>query len=70
MNDFNFWNKDKQDYSFLKNKLDDPSKFLLLPCGQCVGCRLDHSREWAVRCMLEAKEHQFNWFVTFTFDIL
>ncbi len=68
MNDFNFWNRDKQDYSFLKNKLSDPSKFLLLPCGQCVGCRLDHSREWAVRCMLEAKEHQFNWFVTFTYD--
>ena len=22
-------------------------------CGQCIGCRLDYSRKWAVRMMLE-----------------
>ena len=26
---------------------------IMLPCGKCIGCRLDKSREWALRCMLE-----------------
>lgn len=40
----------------------------LIPCGKCVGCRLDYSREWANRCMLEASQYEFNWFVTLTYD--
>lgn len=42
----------------------------LVPCGQCIGCRLDYSRSWAARCMLEAKSYPKGscWFVTFTFD--
>lgn len=28
-----------------------------VPCGQCTGCRLEHSRQWAVRCMHELKSH-------------
>lgn len=28
---------------------------LELPCGRCIGCRLDRGRDWAVRCMHEAK---------------
>ena len=28
---------------------------LKIPCGQCKGCRLERSRQWAVRCMHEAK---------------
>lgn len=41
-----------------------------LPCGQCVGCRLEYSRQWAVRCCLEAKQHKHNYFVTLTYDDL
>lgn len=29
--------------------------FLRIPCGQCIGCREDHSRAWAFRCMAEAQ---------------
>lgn len=39
-----------------------------LPCGRCVGCRLDRSRKWAVRCMHEAKMHRDNCFITLTYD--
>lgn len=39
-----------------------------IPCGQCYGCRLQYSREWADRCMLEMKEHEENWFITLTYD--
>lgn len=41
---------------------------LTLPCGQCIGCRLERSRQWAVRCMHESSMHEFNSFVTLTYD--
>lgn len=43
-------------------------KYLRLPCSQCVGCRLERSRQWAVRCMHEAQMHDGNSFVTLTYD--
>lgn len=39
-----------------------------LPCGQCIGCRLERSRQWAVRCMHEAALHEDNSFLTLTYD--
>lgn len=39
-----------------------------LPCGQCHGCRLERSRQWAVRCMHEASLHNRNCFITLTFS--
>lgn len=39
-----------------------------LPCGQCIGCRLKNSRDWAVRCIHEAQMHQDNCFITLTFS--
>lgn len=41
---------------------------LSLPCGQCVGCRLERSRQWAVRCIHEAQLHSHNCFVTLTYN--
>lgn len=38
-----------------------------LPCGQCVGCRLERSRQWAVRCMHEAQMWEHNCFITLTY---
>lgn len=39
-----------------------------LPCGQCVGCRLSYSRQWAVRCVHEAQMHDNNSFITLTYS--
>lgn len=41
-----------------------------VPCGKCIGCRLDYSRQWADRCTLEALDHprDQSWFVTLTYD--
>lgn len=41
---------------------------LSLPCGRCMGCRLEKSRQWAVRCVHEAKCFEDNCFVTLTFS--
>lgn len=43
-------------------------KHYVLPCGQCVECRLQKSREMADRIMLEAKQFNDNWSVTLTYD--
>lgn len=39
-----------------------------IPCGQCIGCRLERSRQWAIRCMHEAKMHRYNSFLTLTYN--
>lgn len=44
------------------------TEFLDLPCGKCIGCRLDRSRQWAIRCMHEASLFDRNCFITLTYD--
>lgn len=39
-----------------------------LPCGQCIGCRLERSRQWAVRCLHENRCHDTSVFLTLTYD--
>ena len=39
-----------------------------IPCGQCLGCRLERSRQWATRCIHEASLWSHNCFLTLTFD--
>lgn len=39
-----------------------------IACGKCVGCRLDYSRQWANRCMLELDYHDSAYFVTLTYN--
>ncbi len=41
---------------------------LLLPCRKCIGCRMDATRDWGVRCMAEAQSHSANSFITLTFN--
>lgn len=50
-----------------KNALqpDDP---LEIACGQCIGCRLERSRQWAIRCLHEAQTWDSNCFITLTFS--
>lgn len=38
-----------------------------VPCGQCVGCRIERSRQWAIRCMHEASLYSSNSFITLTY---
>lgn len=39
-----------------------------VPCGQCIGCRLERSRQWAIRCIHEASLHEENSFITLTYS--
>lgn len=52
----------------LHEELHHAGRVLQIPCGQCIGCRLEYSRQWANRCMLELPYHDQSWFVTLTYD--
>lgn len=45
-----------------------PYDIIDLACGQCIGCRLERSRVWAMRCVHEAQLWSNNCFITLTYD--
>jgi len=51
-------------FDFKNGYLD---KQVTIPCGKCIGCRLDRSRQWAVRCVHESRLYDQNSFITLTY---
>lgn len=43
-------------------------KEIQLGCGQCIGCKMDNAQDWAIRCVLETKLWEQNYFVTLTYS--
>jgi len=41
---------------------------ITIACGQCIGCRLERSRIWAMRAVHEAKMYKRNCFITLTYN--
>ncbi len=41
---------------------------LQIRCGICIGCKVNKSQLWAVRCVHEAQLHKQNSFVTLTYN--
>jgi hypothetical protein len=39
-----------------------------VPCGRCIGCRLEYSRQWAIRCLHESSTWENNCMITLTYD--
>lgn len=39
-----------------------------IPCGQCIGCRIQRTKDWALRCVHEASLHTENCFITLTYN--
>ena len=63
----------KQHYSFYGSLASHPelacdNRFIRCSCKQCIGCRLENSRQWAVRAVHEARSSSSAYFVTCTFD--
>lgn len=57
----------RADYCFIGGKcfLTNPIK---IPCGVCIGCRIDRAREWKIRNCLELIDHPEAYFVTLTYN--
>lgn len=48
---------------------EQPNTFKIqIPCGRCLGCRLDHANDWATRCWCELQEWGQGCFVTLTYN--
>lgn len=45
-----------------------PFEEIKLSCSQCIGCRIDRSKQWALRCVHEASLYQNNCFITLTYN--
>jgi hypothetical protein len=43
-------------------------KSTLVPCGQCMSCRISHQRQWATRMVHESYSHKESCFITLTID--
>lgn len=45
-------------------------KIMLIPCGQCIGCRIRQREDWTTRIELEARNYSKEevWFITLTYD--
>lgn len=39
-----------------------------LPCGRCIGCKMERARQWGLRCLHEAKMWPHNHYVTLTYN--
>lgn len=52
---------------FHESERGGDARSVQLPCGRCIGCRLERSRQWAVRCLHEAQLWDSNLFVTLTY---
>ena len=68
-----YTNNDKPKLTFIgHHQFNDMIKqrfpYVQVPCGVCLECRIQHARSWADRCVLEAKKHSHNYFVTLTYD--
>lgn len=46
----------------------DDDRQLMVPCGGCLGCRMDYAQQWALRCQLELRDHTSAVFTTLTYD--
>lgn len=52
----------------LTKKIQSNYEKLKIPCGQCIGCKLENSRQWAIRMQHEASIYDNNCFLTLTYD--
>lgn len=58
----------KRSITFDKKEALHLDAVVTLPCQQCRFCRLEHSRNWAVRATHEASLYENNCFLTLTYD--
>lgn len=54
--------KDKDTY-----ESKEEAQYVELACGQCIGCRIARSKDWALRCVHEASLYEYNCFITLTY---
>lgn len=62
------WELDNGDVVLFPRTGQRVKRELPLPCSSCVGCRLERSRQWAIRCIHENQMHEESCFITLTYN--
>lgn len=62
------WRRPGGGVTFTRSKGWEDLPQVEIPCGQCIGCRLSRSKQWATRIMHEAQMHEHNHFLTLTYS--
>lgn len=62
------WKSESGPISFSEKAERKGATPIKIPCGQCIGCRLERSRQWAIRCLHESAMHDSSRFVTLTYN--
>lgn len=50
----------------IRKKLEE-GEVKIIPCGQCLECRLNYAKNWAARCEVESYYYKENHFITLTY---
>lgn len=63
-----YWRSRSRDaITFDVNKSATRISFVL-PCGRCIGCKMEKARQWGLRCLHEKKLWRHNQYVTLTYN--
>lgn len=62
------WRRKSGVVTFREPPDQEKERYLRIPCGGCIGCRVRQARDWAIRCQLELSEHESAAWVTLTYD--
>ena len=63
------WYRPGEKVKFSKPKEHLPLyRLITIPCGQCIGCKLDHSKDWVCRLLMELETNPNAIFLTLTYD--
>lgn len=57
----------KGDKLIFSNETPAGAEVIYVNCGKCIECQESYSKEWALRCSLEAKQYLDNCFITLTY---
>lgn len=65
----NFSGKKSLDINYRTDYKSDLNEFIQIPCGKCIGCRIDYKRSWADRLTYHSLGKEKNsYFITLTYD--
>ena len=45
-----------------------PGNTFIIPCNRCFNCKINKSKVWAVRCLIESYDWKYNYFITLTYN--
>lgn len=51
-----------------KDDVNHETEPIAIPCGKCLGCRMDYSKQWQARIVKEAERWDNNIFLTLTYN--